>query len=74
MDLQSFLESSEEVWAGEVTRVTHENSGAKKKLGSFLDTIRELGHSTANLMSGKSDDEEEDPDYLKVVYRQGSAT
>ncbi len=43
-----------------------QGGGAKKTLASTLQMFKDLGHSTANLMSGKHDDEEEDPDYIKV--------
>ena len=51
-----------------MSRAAHEaNGGAKKKLASTLQLFRDLGISTANLMSGRSADEEEDPEYLKVT-------
>ena len=41
--------------------------GPKKKLASTLQLFRDLGQSTASLVaSGRHQDEEEDPDYLKV--------
>ena len=43
-----------------------QGGGAKKTLASTLQLFKDLSHSTANLMSGKHDDEEEDPDYIKV--------
>lgn len=66
--LRAFLEASEEDFALEVSRAAHEaaGGGAKKKLASTLQLFRDLGTSTANLMSGRSPDEEEDPEYLKV--------
>lgn len=65
--LQSFLEASEEDFTLEVSRAAHEaNGGAKKKLASTLQLFRDLGTSTANLVSGRSTDEEEDPEYLKA--------
>lgn len=67
--LRAFLEASEEDFALEVSRAAHEaaGGGAKKKLASTLQLFRDLGTSTANLMSGRSPDEEEDPEYLKVM-------
>lgn len=66
-ELQLFLETSEDEFAHEVARAQMEQGGgAKKTLASTLQMFKDLGHSTANLMSGKHDDEEEDPDYLKV--------
>jgi len=66
-DLQLFLEMSEDEFAHEVARAQMEQGGgAKKTLASTLQMFKDLGHSTANLMSGKHDDEEEDPDYIKV--------
>ena len=66
--LQLFLEASEGDFLLEVARGTHEaGGGAKKKLASTLQLFRDLGQSTANLVaSGRHQDEEEDPDYLKV--------
>lgn len=65
--LQHFLETSEDEFAHEVARAHMEQgSGAKKTLASTLQLFKDLSHSTANLMSGKHDDEEEDPDYIKV--------
>lgn len=66
-ELQLFLETSEDEFAHEVARAQMEQGGsAKKTLASTLQLFKDLGHSTANLMSGKHDDEEEDPDYIKV--------
>ena len=66
-ELQLFLEATEEEWAMEVSRASFEvNGGAKKKLAGALQAFRDLGQSTAQLMSGKSYDDEEDPEYLKV--------
>ena len=66
-ELQLFLEMSEDEFAHEVARAQMEQgSAAKKTLASTLQLFRDIGHSTANLMSGKHDDEEEDPDYIKV--------
>lgn len=66
-DLQLFLEMSEDEFAHEVARAQMEQGGgAKKTLASTLQMFKDLGHSTANLMSGKHDDEDEDPDYIKV--------
>ena len=66
-ELQLFLEMSEDEFAHEVARAQMESgSAAKKTLASTLQLFRDIGHSTANLMSGKHDDEEEDPDYIKV--------
>lgn len=65
--LQHFLETSEDEFAHEVARAHMEQgSSAKKTLASTLQLFKDLSHSTANLMSGKHDDEEEDPDYIKV--------
>lgn len=65
-ELQTFLEASEEDWALEVNRVAGETTGARKKFAGVAQMFKDLQHSTANLMSGRSDDEEEDPEYLKV--------
>ena len=66
-ELQLFLETSEDEFAHEVARAQMEQGGsAKKTLASTLQLFKDLGHSTANLMSGKHDDEDEDPDYIKV--------
>ncbi len=51
-----------------------QGSGAKKTLASTLQMFKDLGHSTANLMSGKHDDEEEDPDYIKVLTFDNART
>lgn len=70
--LQLFLETSEDEFAHEVARAQNEQgSGAKKTLASTLQLFKDLSHSTANLMSGKHDDEEEDPDYIKVSAVDG---
>lgn len=67
-DLQLFLETSEDEFAHEVARAHMEQGSATKKtLASTLQLFKDIGHHTANLMSGKLDDEEEDPDYIKVV-------
>ena len=54
----------------QVSRGTHEagGSGAKKKLATTLQLFRDLGQSTAHLVSNRHQDEEEDPEYLKVPH------
>ena len=69
-DLQLFLETSEDEFAHEVARAHMEQGSATKKtLASTLQLFKDIGHHTANLMSGKLDDEEEDPDYIKVLLK-----
>ncbi|CAD7702434.1 unnamed protein product [Ostreobium quekettii] len=65
-ELQLFLEATEDVWMMEVARMNQESGGAKKTINNTMQFFKDLGHSATNLMAGKSDDEEEDPDYLKV--------
>lgn len=50
----------------EVARMNQETGGAKKTINTTMQFFKDLGHSATNLMAGKSDDQEEDPDYLKV--------
>lgn len=76
--LQQFLEASEEDWALEISRAqafgggTGASSfmggsgGTKSKLDRTLQMFRDLGHSTASLVHGKHDEDDEDPEYLKV--------
>lgn len=40
--------------------------GAKKTLAGAVQMFRELSHSTVALIAGKSEDADEDPEYLKV--------
>ena len=61
--LQNFLEMDENGWGMEVARGTQE--AARRKPGAFQ-FLRDFGQSTANMINGKTLDEEEDPDYLKV--------
>ncbi len=72
-DLQHFLEASEEDWSIEVARANHEAAGggnsAKRKLANTLQMFRDLGHSTKELIAGKSADEDEDSEYLKARPR-----
>ncbi|KAK9843542.1 hypothetical protein WJX81_008116 [Elliptochloris bilobata] len=69
-DLQAFLETSEEDWGLEVARANHEAAGggsaAKRKLASTLQLFRDLGHTTKDMIAGKTVDEDEDSEYLKV--------
>lgn len=65
-ELRTFLEASEEEWQLECSRVAGEAAAAKKKFAGFGQIFRDLQHSTVNLMAGRNDDEEEDPEYLKV--------
>ena len=50
----------------------HERSGSlgggKGKLDRTLQLFRELTHNTASLVHGKHDEDDEDPEYLKVIY------
>ena len=69
-DLQAFLEASEEDWSLEVARANHETAGggnaAKRKLANTLQLFRELGHTTKDMIAGKTADEDEDSEYLKA--------
>lgn len=62
--LQNFLEMDENSWGIEMARGTQE--AARRKPGAFQ-FLRDFGQSTANMINGKTLDEEEDPDYLKVL-------
>lgn len=46
----------------------HERSGSfgKSKLDRTLQLFKELTHNTASLVQGKHDEDDEDPEYLKV--------
>ena len=72
-DLQAFLEASEEDWSLEVARANHETAGggntAKRKLANTLQLFRELGHTTKDMIAGKTADEDEDSEYLKARLR-----
>lgn len=71
-DLQLFLEANETEFAIEVSRGDLEGStglgvnAAKKTLSGALQLFRTLGHSASNLYQRKTDDDEEDPEYLKA--------
>lgn len=69
-DLQAFLEASEEDWSLEVARASHEAAGggnaAKRKLANTLQLFRDLGHTTKDMIAGKTADEDEDSEYLKA--------
>jgi hypothetical protein len=65
-DLQNFLEATEDEWATEMGRASYENSGSSKTLGSTMQLIRNVQRSAVNLVYSKSDDDEEDHDYVKV--------
>lgn len=71
-DLQLFLQASETEFAIEVSRAQLEEApagaagGAKKAVSGAVRFLRELGHSAQSLYQRRSDDEEEDPEYLKV--------
>ena len=40
--------------------------GSKKTLNGAVQFFKDLGHSATNLVHRRSDDEEEDPEYLKA--------
>ncbi len=64
--------------ANQVARAAAEaGGGAKKTLAGAVQMFRELGSSTVALIAGKSEDAEEDPEYLKVrqsPWRQSLGT
>ena len=67
-DLQNFLEASEDEWAMDMARANHESSGgnpAQKTLNNTLAKLKLFGQQT--VAGGKHADEEEDPEYLKVL-------
>jgi hypothetical protein len=54
----------------QVARANAEHGGgAKKTLAGAVQMFRELSHSTVALIAGKSEDADEDPEYLKVHVR-----
>lgn len=61
-----FLQAQEDVWQMEVARMSFEEGGAKKKVNATVQFFKDVQHKATNLMAGKSDDEQEDPEYLKV--------
>lgn len=71
-DLQLFLEANETEFAIEVSRGDFEGStglgvnAAKKTLSGALQLFRTLGHSASNMYQRKTNDDDEDPEYLKV--------
>jgi len=65
-DLQLFLEGSEIEWRTEVDRVTSQQKNVGSRLHDTFNFFKELQHTASNMMAGKSDEEEEDPEYLKV--------
>jgi sorting nexin-1/2 len=71
-DLQLFLEANETEFAIEVSRGDLEGStglgvnAAKKTLSGALQLFRTLGHSASNMYQRKTDDDDEDPEYLKA--------
>lgn len=72
-DLQNFLEASEDEWAMDMARANHETSGgnpAQKTLNNTLAKLKLFGQQTV-AGGGKHADEEEDPEYLKVILPKG---
>jgi hypothetical protein len=69
-ELQLFLEASETEFAIEVSRSLVEDpaaaGAAKKTLTGAVTFLRELSHTASNLYHKRSDDEEEDAQYLRV--------
>lgn len=65
-DLQLFLEASEDEWSLEVSRAIAESNLSKPKFSGVAQIFKGLQHSTANLVAGRTDDEDEDPEYIKV--------
>ncbi|KAL4452515.1 hypothetical protein ABPG75_008177 [Micractinium tetrahymenae] len=70
-DLQLFLEASETEFAIEVSRSQVDDpvavqGAAKKTLSGAVSFLRDLGHTASNLYHKRTDDEEEDAEYLKV--------
>ena len=67
-DLQNFLDASEDEWAMDMARANHESScgnPAQKTLHNTLAKLKLFGQQT--VAGGKHVDEEEDPEYLKVL-------
>ena len=83
-DLQAFLEANEEEWGLEMSRAGHDGASsmhsamggggggnaAQKAVASTLQRLKNLGHQTQTLVSGKHADEEEDPEYLKASLQR----
>mmetsp|Transcript_6118 Transcript_6118/g.17083 ORF Transcript_6118/g.17083 Transcript_6118/m.17083 type:complete len:450 (-) Transcript_6118:213-1562(-) len=64
--LQLFLEGSEIEWRTEVDRVNTYEKNVGNKINETIQFFKDLQHSATNIMTGRTDDEEEDPQYLKV--------
>ncbi|PSC72138.1 sorting nexin 1 [Micractinium conductrix] len=73
-DLQLFLEASETEFGIEVSRSGMEDpavvqGAAKKTLSGAVSFLKELSHTASNLYHKRTDDEEEEAEYLKIrVY------
>mmetsp|Transcript_21494 Transcript_21494/g.59509 ORF Transcript_21494/g.59509 Transcript_21494/m.59509 type:complete len:451 (+) Transcript_21494:211-1563(+) len=66
-ELQLFLESNDQDWTLEMARWQAESSAGKAPaVNGALQWFKSLHHSAQNMVSGRSDDNLEDADYIKV--------
>eukprot|EP01024_Parvocaulis_polyphysoides_P048524 TRINITY_DN4632_c0_g1_i1.p1 TRINITY_DN4632_c0_g1~~TRINITY_DN4632_c0_g1_i1.p1 ORF type:complete len:418 (-),score=62.98 TRINITY_DN4632_c0_g1_i1:216-1442(-) len=65
-EVQLFLEASENDWWQHKRLYKFEENASKSKVGQTMQFFKDLAHSTQNLVQGRSDDAEEDPEYLRI--------
>eukprot|EP01026_Neomeris_dumetosa_P010792 TRINITY_DN1399_c0_g1_i1.p1 TRINITY_DN1399_c0_g1~~TRINITY_DN1399_c0_g1_i1.p1 ORF type:complete len:431 (-),score=61.32 TRINITY_DN1399_c0_g1_i1:369-1595(-) len=65
-EVRLFLEASESDWWQHKRLYKFEENAQKSKVGQTVQFFKDLAHSTTNLVQGRSDDAEEDPEYLRI--------
>ena len=65
-ELQFFLEAQEAQWQAEVASSNAEKGTVKKGFLGAKKFFKGVANTTSSLITGKSTDEDEDPEYLKV--------
>lgn len=74
-ELQFFLEAAETAWQAEVAAANQDKGVVKKGLFGAKKFFKGVASTTTSLITGKSADENEDPEYAKVkTYMQALET
>jgi sorting nexin-1/2 len=65
-ELQTFLQANDEQWMLEIAKWQAETSAQHRPVSAAAQWFKNLQHSAQSLVSGRGDEMQEDPEYIKV--------
>ncbi|KAG2492390.1 hypothetical protein HYH03_009336 [Edaphochlamys debaryana] len=65
-ELQTFLQANEEAWMLEIAKWQAETNAQHRPVSAAAQWLKSLQHSAQSLVSGRADEIQEDPEYIKI--------